>query len=110
MLTDYTFIVIIFSLKSALNYKCLQTEEEKVHLERKTREAEQLTARLVDESERRAAEANRLKDELLRARLAEKQAKEKLLEFLSRNAYINTVSIISIKPLTELRLAKNYKQ
>lgn len=71
----------------------MKTEEEKVHLERKTREAEQLTARLVDESERRAAEANRLKDELLRARLAEKQAKEKLLEFLSRNAYItNTVS------------------
>lgn len=63
-------------------------------LERKTREAEQLTARLVDESERRATEANKLKEELLRARVAEKQAKEKLLEFLSRNAYnnINTVS------------------
>lgn len=50
-----------------------------------------MTARLVDESERRAAEANKLKEELLRARVAEKQAKEKLLEFLSRNAYINTV-------------------
>lgn len=69
----------------------VQTEEEKVSLERKTREAEQLTARLVDESERRAAEANKLKEELLRARVAEKQAKEKLLEFLSRNAYVNTV-------------------
>ncbi|CAG2058994.1 unnamed protein product, partial [Timema podura] len=65
------------------------TEEEKVYLERKTREAELLTKRLVDESERRAAEADKLKDELLRARLAEKQAKEKLLEFLSRNAYNN---------------------
>lgn len=72
-----------------------QTEEEKVQLERKTREAEQLTARLVDESERRAAEANRLKEELLKARLAEKQAKEKLLEFLSRN-YVNTVSNLSL--------------
>lgn len=71
----------------------IKTEEEKVSLERKTREAEQLTARLVDESERRAAEANKLKEELLRARVAEKQAKEKLLEFLSRNAYINTVWI-----------------
>lgn len=50
-----------------------------------------MTARLVDESERRAAEANTLKEELLRARVAEKQAKEKLLEFLSRNAYVNTV-------------------
>lgn len=64
-----------------------------MHLERKTREAELLTARLVDESERRAAEADRLKDELLKARLAEKQAKEKLLEFLSRNAYNITVNM-----------------
>lgn len=69
-----------------------------MHLERKTREAELLTARLVDESERRAAEADRLKDELLKARLAEKQAKEKLLEFLSRNAYNNiTVSSLAAK-------------
>ena len=75
----------------------MKTEEEKLNLEKKTREAEQLTARLVDESERRAFEANRLKDELLKARLAEKEAKEKLLEFLSRNAYMNT-SVNSIYP------------
>ncbi|XP_017799469.1 PREDICTED: merlin [Habropoda laboriosa] len=55
----------------------MKTEEEKVHLERKTREAELLTERLVQESERRAAEAEKLKDELLRARIAEKEAKEK---------------------------------
>lgn len=59
-------------------------------LERKTREAELLTARLVEESERRAAEANKLKDELLRARAAEKQAKEKLLDFLSRSTSYTT--------------------
>ncbi|XP_045503815.1 merlin [Colias croceus] len=64
----------------------IRTEEEKVHLERKTREAEFLTARLVEESEKRAAEAERLKAELLAARVAEKQAKEKLLNFLSRNS------------------------
>lgn len=46
-----------------------------------------LTARLVEESERRAAEAARLKEELIRARTAEKEAKEKLLDFLSRTAY-----------------------
>lgn len=73
-------------------------------LERKTREAEQLTARLVDESERRATEANKLKEELLRARVAEKQAKEKLLEFLSRNAYnINTVCEENIKIIFKSR-------
>ncbi|KAG7207695.1 hypothetical protein KM043_009314 [Ampulex compressa] len=71
----------------------MKTEEEKVHLERKTREAELLTERLVQESERRAAEAEKLKDELLRARIAEKEAKEKLLEFLSRNAYTATIAL-----------------
>ncbi|XP_041971983.1 merlin isoform X2 [Aricia agestis] len=69
-----------------LRLSAIRTEEEKVHLERKTREAEFLTARLVEESERRAAEADRLKAELLAARVAEKQAKEKLLNFLSRTS------------------------
>ncbi|XP_077290083.1 ezrin/radixin/moesin family protein merlin isoform X3 [Arctopsyche grandis] len=70
---------------SRLRLSAIQTEEEKIHLERKTREAEFLTARLVEESEKRAAEADRLKNELLEARVAEKQAKENLLHFLSRN-------------------------
>ncbi|XP_045466070.1 merlin [Harmonia axyridis] len=70
-----------------LRLTAMQRDEEKVTLERKTREAEMLTARLVEESERRASEANKLKEELIRAREAEKQAKEKLLEFLSRNAF-----------------------
>ncbi|XP_063368864.1 merlin [Cydia amplana] len=67
-----------------LRLSAIRTEEEKVHLERKTREAEFLTARLVEESEKRAAEADRLKAELVAARVAEKQAKDKLLNFLSR--------------------------
>ncbi|XP_069357002.1 merlin isoform X2 [Maniola hyperantus] len=69
-----------------LRLSAIRTEEEKVHLERKTREAEFLTARLVEESEKRAAEAERLKAELVSARVAEKQAKEKLLNFLSRTS------------------------
>lgn len=82
-----------------LRLSAMRKEEEKVTLERKTRQAEMLTARLVEDSERRAAEANRLKDELLRARSAEKHAKEKLLDFLSRNSYTggsNTASPISV--------------
>lgn len=70
-----------------LRLTAMRKDEEKVTLERKTREAEMLTARLVEESERRAAEADKLKDELLKARAAEKQAKEKLLDFLSRSTY-----------------------
>ncbi|KAG8035953.1 hypothetical protein G9C98_003079 [Cotesia typhae] len=84
----------------------MKTEEEKVHLERKTREAELLTERLVQESERRAAEAEKLKDELLRARIAEKEAKEKLLEFLSRNAYTATITPVpNIFPSTQVLLS-----
>ncbi|KAG5871078.1 hypothetical protein JTB14_008970 [Gonioctena quinquepunctata] len=72
-----------------LRLTAMRKDEEKVSLERKTREAEMLTARLVEESEKRAAEANKLKDELLKARAAEKQAKEKLLDFLSRTTSYN---------------------
>ncbi|XP_018560774.1 merlin [Anoplophora glabripennis] len=81
-----------------LRLTAMRKDEEKVSLERKTREAEMLTARLVEESEKRAAEANKLKDELLKARAAEKQAKEKLLDFLSRTTSYtgsNTASPIS---------------
>ncbi|EFA04811.1 Moesin/ezrin/radixin homolog 2-like Protein [Tribolium castaneum] len=78
-----------------LRLSAMRKEEEKVTLERKTREAELLTARLVEDSERRAAEANRLKEELLRARAAEKQAKEKLLDFLSRGSYSSSATSVS---------------
>ncbi|XP_058800767.1 merlin isoform X1 [Phymastichus coffea] len=69
----------------------MKTEEEKVHLEQKTRDAIRLTEMLVQESEKRALEEKRLKDELLRARIAEKEAKEKLLEFLNRNTYTSAI-------------------
>lgn len=69
---------------SRLRMNALKTEEEKVLLERKTRESEILTARLVEESKKRTVEAEKLKNELIHARVAEKEAKEKLLSFLSR--------------------------
>lgn len=69
---------------SRLRMNALKTEEEKVLLERKTRESEILTARLVEESKKRTVEAEKLKNELIHARVAEKEAKEKLLNFLSR--------------------------
>ncbi|XP_032455620.1 merlin isoform X4 [Nasonia vitripennis] len=72
----------------------MKTEEEKVHLEQKTRDAVRLTEMLVQESEKRALEEKKLKDELLRARIAEKEAKEKLLEFLSRNHYTSAIAVL----------------
>ncbi|XP_072380178.1 merlin [Diabrotica undecimpunctata] len=95
-----------------LRLTAMRKDEEKVSLERKTREAEMLTARLVEESEKRAAEANKLKDELLKARAAEKQAKEKLLDFLNRTTSYNgsnTVSpISSVTTLYQPPLSPSY--
>lgn len=67
-----------------------KTQEEKMLMEHKVREAEMLVSKLVEEGERRATEADRLQHELIRARIAEKQAKEKLTGFIqSFNASIS---------------------
>lgn len=65
-----------------IRISAIKTEEEKHLMERKVREAEMIATRMVEESERRANEAERLKHELMKARLAEKSAKDKLLEAL----------------------------
>ncbi|XP_076042758.1 ezrin/radixin/moesin family protein merlin [Oratosquilla oratoria] len=59
-----------------------KTEEEKMHMEQKVREVELLVSTMVDEGERRASEAERLKQELIGARKSEKIAREKLHDFL----------------------------
>lgn len=106
------------------NY-AMKTEEEKIHLERKSREAETLTARLgkklkefhfvfnklwiiytVEDSQKRAAEAERLKNELINARVAEKEAKEKLLTFLS-SATISSPSPMPV-PTVQLLTSDRY--
>ena len=66
----------------------MKSEEEKLMSQRQLREAEQIASRLLDDSERRAAEAEQLKGELLQARYAETQAKKKLLEYLTAQATI----------------------
>lgn len=64
------------------------------------REAELLVSTLVEEGERRATEADRLQQELIRARIAEKQAKEKLSSFVhSFNHSASTSSTLLNTPL-----------
>lgn len=55
----------------------------------------------VEESQKRASEAERLKNELINARVAEKEAKEKLLTFLS-------ATISSPAPMTAAAVAERY--
>jgi merlin len=85
---------------SRMRMNARKTEEEKLYLERKTREAEMLTVQLVEESKKRAMEAEKLKNELLNARVAEKEAKEKLLTFLTRSTSlpISTSHIVNSSP------------
>jgi len=61
----------------------IKTEEERHLMERKAHETELLVRRMVDEAERRQSEAETLRHEVQHAREAEKDAKNKLLEFLN---------------------------
>lgn len=65
----------------------------------------QLISGLVEESQKRASEAERLKNELINARVAEKEAKEKLLTFLS--ATISSPSPMPV-PNVQLRTPDRY--
>lgn len=62
----------------------VKTEKEKIELEKKIRDAEFYVQHLTDEKEKRTVEADKLKRELLSARIAEREARTKLLNFLSR--------------------------
>ncbi|XP_052801439.1 merlin-like [Mya arenaria] len=68
------------SENSRIRMSIIKTEEQKVMMELRARDAEMIATRLLDDSEQRAQEAEKLKEELRQARLAERLAKEKLLE------------------------------
>ncbi len=63
----------------------IKTEKEKAELEKKIRDAEFCVVHLTEEKEKRAAEADKLKNELLFARDRERDATKKLLNFLSHS-------------------------
>ncbi|KAI7813052.1 merlin, partial [Triplophysa rosa] len=64
----------------------IRTEEEKRMMEQKMLEAEMLALKMAEESERRAKEADQLKQDLQEARESERRAKNKLLEITSKSA------------------------
>nr|XP_042904827.1 merlin-like [Parasteatoda tepidariorum] len=63
-----------------IKFSAIKTEEEKKLMEIKVHEAELLVTKMVQESEHKAQEAEKLKVELIKAQLSEKNAKEKLQE------------------------------
>ncbi|VDI49662.1 merlin [Mytilus galloprovincialis] len=65
----------------------VKTEEERMLMEYRAREAEMIATKLLEDSERRAKEAEQLKVDLLQSRMAEKMAKERLMEITRSNVY-----------------------
>uniref|UniRef100_A0A5S6QQP4 Moesin/ezrin/radixin homolog 1 n=1 Tax=Trichuris muris TaxID=70415 RepID=A0A5S6QQP4_TRIMR len=61
----------------------IKNEEEKFMMERKAREAELIATRMVEESETRTREAEKLKQDLVRARQSEQLARSKLQEMIA---------------------------
>ncbi|VDP09529.1 unnamed protein product [Soboliphyme baturini] len=99
-----------------IRISAIKTEEEKILMERKAREAELIATRMLEESENRAKEAAKLKDDLLKSKQAEIQARDKLRELMSnpytplyslndfeRNAMPNIGSVSSLQGAVEFR-------
>ncbi|XP_028851401.1 merlin isoform X1 [Denticeps clupeoides] len=76
----------------------IRSEEEKRLLEQKKLEAEMLALKMAEESERRAKEADQLKQDLEEARDSERRAKHKLLEITSKAAYSSTAQSANAMP------------
>ncbi|XP_057370147.1 merlin-like [Daphnia carinata] len=84
-----------------IRLSAMKTEEEKRLSQRQLHEAKQIASRLLENSERCAAEAEQLKGDLLQARYAETQAKKKLLEFLTTQASVAALHAAS-RPITRI--------
>ncbi|XP_041095977.1 merlin isoform X2 [Polyodon spathula] len=76
----------------------IRSEQEKRLMEQKVLEAEMLALKMAEESERRAKEAEHLKQDLQEARESERRAKHKLLEITSKSAYTTTNSNANALP------------
>ncbi|XP_030214866.1 merlin isoform X2 [Gadus morhua] len=67
-----------------IKVRALRGQEERRAMEQKMLEAEMLALKMAEESERRAKEAEQLKQDLQEARESERRAKNKLLEITSQ--------------------------
>ncbi|XP_070619227.1 merlin isoform X4 [Erythrolamprus reginae] len=70
----------------------IRTEEEKRLMEQKVLETEMLALKMAEESERRAKEADQLKNDLQESRDSERRAKQKLLEITSKSSYTQPIN------------------
>ncbi|CAG5135768.1 unnamed protein product, partial [Candidula unifasciata] len=62
----------------------IKTEEERMYMEQRAHDAEIIAAAILEDSEKRAREAEHLREELMKAKLSEKAAKGKLMELTQK--------------------------
>ena len=97
---------LLFSQKSAeaeaemqrIRINAMKTEEEKLLIERKAVEVELVVSSMLEESEFRAKETEALRVELLKAKLAEKEAKDKLIDVLRASSSPAPASLVINSP------------
>ncbi|XP_021374387.1 merlin-like [Mizuhopecten yessoensis] len=70
-----------------MKLKEMKNEEERMIMEYRAREAEMIATKILEDSERRALEAEQLKIDLVQAKLNEQSAKEKLMEVARVSPY-----------------------
>uniref|UniRef100_A0A673YXG6 NF2, moesin-ezrin-radixin like (MERLIN) tumor suppressor n=1 Tax=Salmo trutta TaxID=8032 RepID=A0A673YXG6_SALTR len=87
----------------------IRSEEERRMMEQKMLEAEMMALKMADESERRAMEADQLKQDLQEARDSERRAKHKLLEITSKSTYSVTAWIQTDLSFSRENLSFDFK-
>uniref|UniRef100_A0A8C7ZMB4 NF2, moesin-ezrin-radixin like (MERLIN) tumor suppressor n=1 Tax=Oryzias sinensis TaxID=183150 RepID=A0A8C7ZMB4_9TELE len=87
----------------------MRGQEERRLMEQKMLEAEMLALTMAEESERRAKEAEQLKQDLQEARDSERRAKNKLLEITSKAAYVVTVKNSLTRNFSRENLSFDFK-
>ncbi|XP_060081125.1 merlin-like [Ylistrum balloti] len=70
-----------------MKLKEMKNEEERMIMEYRAREAEMIATKILEDSERRALEAEQLKIDLVQAKMNEQSAKEKLMEVARVSPY-----------------------
>lgn len=77
-----------------LRERHMKTENEKAELEKKIQDADFYVHQLTMEKDKREAEAEKLKKELICAKLAEREATARLLNFLNRGIQASTENML----------------
>lgn len=77
----------------------IKTEEERMYMEQRAHDAEVLAAAILEDSEKRAKEAEQLKEELMNAKMSEKAAKGKLMELTHTMVHPDIASSLPSYPI-----------